>query len=360
MSGPQPGVRRPRLQVLANGTPVAGALSADIVSTNDFAADRFSVVIALGPDPVWTADYWSQQSSLVVEVQMGFLPDGAPAGTAVWTSLVEGAVDTIEIGVPQATVRVDGRDFSAAMMTALTQETFANQTSSDIVTTIAQRHNLTPQVTATDTIVGRYYELEHDRITLNQFSRSSTEWDLLVSLAQHEGFELFVQGTTLYFQPPSSDPASPDLLLRPSATANGPVNLISLRMERKLALAGEVEVTVKTWNSRQQNAYVQSASKGGGSTSGSSQSYVLVRPNLLPDGAAKLAQSWLAMLAQHERVIAVQMPGELTLTPRSIVALEGTGTAFDQAYYIDTLERRLRFDGGFLQHLRAKNSDAQS
>ena len=355
----QPTLARPRLQVLANGTPVAGVRSAEIESNNHYASDRFSVVFALGADQLWTADYWSSQAAIMLDVQIGFLPDGAPEGAVSWTSLLQGATDTIEIEVP-STVRIQGRDLSAGLIAARTQETFANQTSSDIVTTIAQRHNLTPQVTTTSTLVDRYYELEHDRITLNQFSRTTTEWDLLVFLAQQEGFDLFVQGTTLYFQPSNTDLSAPDLILRPRPTVNGPANLIELRMQRNLALAAGIDVTVRSWNSRQQNAYSQTATTGGGPGSGSSQSYVLVRPNLLADDAMKLAQTWLATLAQHERVISALMPGELTLTPRSTVGLEGTGTAFDQIYHIDTIERHLRFDGGFVQHVRAKNADVQS
>ena len=348
-----PSVRYPRLQVLANGAPLAGVRDAEVSANSHYGASRFSVTIALGPDPLWTADYWSTQSSVTLEVQIGFAPDGAPDSAPAWASLILGAADTIEIEFPEQLVRVHGRDLTAAFLTARTQETFANQTSSEITATIAARHNLTAAVTPTSGLAGRYYELEHDQLTLGQFSRASTEWDLLVFLAQQEGYDVFVEGSTLYFQPPQADPTSPDATLRPVATVNGPANLIDLRMERCLALAGNVGVTVKSWNSRQGVAITQSA---GAASTGGTQNYQLVRPNLLSDQAAALAQNWLGMLTQHERVITARMPGELMLTPRSIVALEGTGTAFDQVYYVDTIDRQVRFDGGFVQHLRAKNS----
>lgn len=357
MSDPFPSaVRRPRLRVLANGIPVTGIREAEIESNSYFAADRFSIAIAIGTDPLSTTDYWASQSDLMLDVQMGFIPNDAPEGAAIWVSLVQGAVDTIQIESPSQIVRLDGRDLTAMLIAAHTQETFANQTSSEIVKTIAERHNMAAQVTATSTLVGRYYELEHDRITLDQFSRLTTEWDLLVYLAQHEGFDLFVQGTTLYFQPAQAASVAPDVILRPAPTSSGAANVIELRMERKLALAGDIEVTVKSWNSRQNNVYAQTARGSRGAKSGAPQSYVLVRPNLLPEQALKLAQNWLGTLVQHERIITALMPGELMLTPRSIVGLEGTGTAFDQAYRVETIERRVRFDGGFVQHVCAKNS----
>ncbi len=286
---------------------------------------------------------------------MAFLPDGAPEGAASWISLIQGTVDTVQIEIPRQLVRLEGRDLTAALISARTQETFANRTASEIVSILAQRHGLTPKVTATTTLVDRYYELEHDRITLNQFSRATTEWDLLVFLAQQEAFDLFVQGTTLYFQPVQADANAPEAILRATSTLNGPANIMDLHMERALILAGDIEVTVKSWNSRQKNAYTQTVRSQGASGSGTSQTYVVVRPNLLPDEALKLAQNWLSTLTQHERVISAIMPGELSLTSRSVVALKGTGTAFDQTYYVDTIERRLRFGGGFQQYVRAKN-----
>jgi len=350
--------RRPRLRVLANGMSVIGVRDAEVSSNNHYAADRFTVSIALGADPVWTAAYWSEQASVLLDVQMGFVPDGAPEGAVTWVSLVQGAVDTIRIGAPEQLVHLQGRDLTAAFIEARTQETFANRTASEIATILAARHNLSAQVTPTTTLVGRHYELEHDRTTLDQFSRSTTEWDLLVSLAQNEGFDIFVQGTTLYFQQARTTPLVPNATLRPAATANGPANVMELGMDWALTLAGDVEVTVKSWNSRQGNANAQTVSATGAPGSGTPQSYVLVRPNLMPDEALNLAQKWLAALTQHERVINAVMPGDLILTARSIVAVEGTGTSFDQIYYVDTIERHLSFQGGFVQHLRAKNSSA--
>ena len=38
------------------------------------------------------------------------------------------------------------------------------------------------------------------------------------------------------------------------------------------------------------------------------------------------------------------MPGELALSPRNMITLEGTGTDFDQTYYIDVIERRMQHE----------------
>ena len=188
-------LRIPRLQVSANGQVITGAMEAEVISNNYYAADRFSVAIALGVDPWAEASFWASELEILLDVQ--FSLDGG----ASFTSLVQGAVDCVNIDPTLGLVHLDGRDLTASLIEARTQETFANRTSSEIASLLAGRHDLTPHVSPTSTPVGRYYQSEHDSITLNQFSRATTEWDLLVFLARQETFDVFVAGQGLYFQP---------------------------------------------------------------------------------------------------------------------------------------------------------------
>jgi phage protein D len=340
----------PRLRVIANGQIISGAIEAEVISTNYYAADQFIASVALGPDPWADAPFWASESDILLEVQFSL-----DAG-ASFVSLVQGAVDNVTIDPASCLVHIHGRDLTAGLIEARTQETFANRTSSEIAALLAQRHDLTAQITSTTTPVGRYYQSEHDSITLDQFSRTTTEWDLLVFLARREGFDVFVEGQSLYFQPAALD-TDTALLIRPS-------DVIDLRLERSLTLARDIEVVVKSWNSRQNSAFSQQVRASQSDTSGRStrqpQSYVCVRPNLTPDDALSFARQRLAELMRHERTIEITMPGELVLTPRSVIALEGTGTEFDQTYYIDAIERRLRYNSGLTQRLRATNTSPRS
>ena len=337
-------IRYPRLAVLANGSPVAGVIEALVFANNHFCADRFAITAALSADPA-AAFFWSTTPDILIDVQMSL--DGL-----VFSSMLQGAVDCVDIDPVQGILRAEGRDLTAALIEARTQETFANRTSSEIAMLLAGRHNLAAYVTPTTTPVGRYYQSEHDRITLDQFSRATTEWDLLVFLARQEGFDVFVSGNTLYFQPPST---------QSGAVTLAPSSVVDLRLERALTLARDIEVTVKSWNTRQQVAFVQTARSRGrpgqpqDRGSGQPQRFIYVHPNLTSDQALQLAQQKLAELTRHERVISVTMPGELTLTPRSMIALAGTNTDFDQIYFVDSIERHLHVEAGFTQHLRCKN-----
>lgn len=333
----------PRLLITANGQMVPGVLAARVISNNYYAADRFDATIATGADREMGAAFWSNQSNIIVDVQ--FSTDNGMS----YSSLLYGTVDVVSLEPIGGLIHIAGRDLTASLITARTQETFANRTASEIAALLAGRHNLIPQISPTTTIVGRYYQSEHDSVTLNQFSRATTEWDLLVFLARHEGFDVFVQGQALHFQPLGA--------LTDIALSLQPADVIDLRLERSLMLAQDVEVIVKSWNSRQNDVCIGRATTAASSTtSARRQSYVCVRPNLTADDALKLANQRLREITRHQRIVEIRMPGEMTLTPRSVIALYGTGTDFDQTYHVDVIERRLDANRGFTQLVRASST----
>ena len=328
-------LRTPTLTVLADGTPLPNVMDADVLANAHFAAARFRLRLAVSA-PAAAA---LLQPGTILDIQLTL--GGTP------TSLIQGEADTIRSDVLNRTLEIDGRDLTARLLDARTQETFSNQTASQIAETLAARHSLTPDVTATQTLAGRYYEADHDHLTLGQFSRATTEWDLLTFLAAREGFEAYVSGQTLTFAP---------LATSPTPTSLTPALCLSLSLEHTLTLARDIEVTVKSWSSRQQSAVTQTAkSAAKGRRGGSPQRIVVVRPNLSSNDALQLANRILADLSAHERLVHAELPGELALTPRSRVQLTGTGTDFDQLYYVAELDRHFSSTHGFTERLRLKN-----
>lgn len=333
-------VRYPRLRVLANGDLVPGAFEAEVLNNRHFSADRFRLGLALSADPTRGPVWWADQDDVLIDIAVSLGGD--------YVNLLHGSVDSVEVDFLGDAVRLTGRDLSAGLIEARVQGTFANQTSSEVATTLAGRHGLSANVQTTNIPVGRYWELEHDSLVLDGFARATTEWDLLVTLAQYEGFSVWVQGTTLHFC--AVDTSVPPTVLQVT-------ELSALHLERSLTLAQGIEVTVKSWHSRAAQCYVQTASANQASgTGGAAQSYVYITPNLTPGVALKLAQQRLAELTQHERVIIAEMPGELLLAPDQQILLQGTGTAFDRIYSVDSVERRLDVAHGFTQRIRARNA----
>lgn len=337
LPNPLPAVRYPRLRVLANGAVVPGAFEAEVLNNSHFAADRFRLGLAISADPARGAAWWADQDGVLIDIEVSLGGDSV--------NLLHGRVDSVEIDLPGDAVRLSGRDLSAALIEARAQGTFANQTLSDIATTLAGRHGMSADVQPTTTPVGRYWQLEHDSLVLDGLARATTEWDLLVTLAQYEGFNVWVQGTTLHFRAVNTQ-ASPIVLQV--------AELSTLHLERALTLAQGIEVTVKSWHSRTAQSCVQTASAN--RTGGKTQNYVYIAPNLTPDAALKLAQQRLAELTRHERGIVTEMPGELSLMPGQQILLQGSGTSFDGIYAINSVERRLDMSRGFTQWLRAHNA----
>jgi phage protein D len=353
-SDPQTYQRSPTASVLANGEVLPGLIDVEVISNNHFSADRFSASFALNADVAIGGNFWSSALDISIEVMFS-------VNATSFASFITGTVDTVSINVIKGLVSVSGRDFSAQLLETKIEETFSNYTSSEIASLLATRHGLIPNIAQTTTVVGRYYQDEHDRITLGQFSRTTTEWDLLVFLALQEGFDLSVTGTTLNFGPANSTTQAPYPI--------SPADCIDMKLGRCLTLAQGIGVTVKSWNSRRRSAFAQTvtgtcntdtASTGTNGGGARSQQFVFMRPNLTEVQALNFAHSKLNDLAMHERTVEFTLPGDLSLTPNRQLVLVGTGTEFDQAYRIDVVESRLNLNEGFTQRVRAKSSSPRT
>lgn len=348
---------------MTKGKALLGALSATVTNNNYYQADHFSAEFAINAA---ASGWWDIDPPLIIDIRFS-----VDAGQS-WTSEIVGEVDHLTVNLQTGSLTMEGRDLSARMIEAKTQETFVNKTASEVAQIIADRHK--PDITgtninATTTLVGRYYEADHAKITLDQFSRTTTEWDLLVYLAQREGYDVYMTGTILNFQPGTPPDSTPFVLTWTPPQPIPRFNAMTLRMERSLTIAKDVQVTVRSWNSQQGRGFTKTAKAIGGKAASAAsgtkkanttQNYIFVRPNLDEASAQALANQLAHEITLHERVISVEMPGEPILTPRMMVKLAGTGTSFDQTYYVSSIDRSISFDGGFTQSVRLKNSSPRT
>ncbi|MDR3536527.1 MAG: hypothetical protein P4L71_08505 [Acetobacteraceae bacterium] len=340
-------VRYPRLQVLADGEPLNGAFEARVVSNNYYMPDRFSLRLLRGSLTNGLPDYLQLPEATAFSISAG-VDSGAS-----FTCLIVGRGDSLSCDYVSRGIRIDGRDLSAVLQDTPTNDVFSNRTSSEIATILAERHGLIPVVMPTATLAGRYYHGDTNQGAHNQFSRTSTEWDLLVFLARCECFDIFVVGSALYFQPIAQG-LGVSTVLRPS-------DLITLKLRRRLRLSGDIAVTVRSWSSKQSIAITQTvvsqrlgyASVAGSLGASPTQHYYLVQPNLSASDAERIAQNRVEELARHEQCIDFTMPGEQTLTARSRFFLQGTDSDFDQIYQVDSIERTISSSSGFVQRVSA-------
>ncbi len=321
--------RIPQSAVFINGVLTPGILEIEIQANNHLAANRYRLrasLTASGFD-LWATDV------LIIEIRVGL--------AGAWSSLMYGEVDQLDIDVGRGEVHVSGRDLTSRFIEARTQESFENRTSSEVASTLATRRGLDPVITPTTTIIGRDFENGTSRVTLSQHCRVTTEWDLLIGLAAAEEFDVWVEGQALYFSPPKQSASS---------LALGPNDCLSLRLQRLLTLSGGIAVTVRSWDSLGQRAVEQIATSGPGGR----RAYATVQPNLTDGAAQDQAQRLLRQMAQHERSVCIEMPGDLTTKPRDLLTLTATNTDFDGVWAITGVERRLSFNHGFTQILEAR------
>lgn len=359
----QSAVTRPRLRFLAGGQEVPVALSCSVTQTNAFHASRFNVVLAPPVQDgrpatgVGSLQWWSQQSSVQAEVKLGLVSDGGTEQDVTWQSMIIGEVDNVTVSPTEWTVTLDGRDLTRRFIDNRTESAHVNQTSSEIVTALAQKEGLQVQAQATTTLVGRYYQIDHDRISLDQFHRSLTEWDMITMLARYEGFDAFVDGQTLYFQPPAKagdDPWVARWKIDENGLQSG--NVLRLDVQRSLTIAKGIQVVVKSWHGKQNRSFVRGAPRSiqiRDTATTNTQQYIIVRPNLTEDQAQQLANSVYADLSRHERVVEGTAWGDMLLTPRVTLRVTETGTDWDTVYYPVEVSRHVSMGQGFTMDFRA-------
>jgi phage protein D len=360
--------RQPRGIVRINGAAVPGWLEFEVENNVFFHADTFRCSFAVSALPSeYGPAWWASQSTIHIELLAGFPADPENFTAADLDSFIYGRVDEITYDTSGTVIEVTGRDLTAAFIDAKTYEQFVNQTASQIATTLAQRHGMTPVVTATSIKVGSYYEIENRRVPLNR-----TEWDLLTWLAHEEGFSVYVAGQELHFEP-QAEPGAEQYALRwvsPTADGGAPAfNGKRLVCSRNLTLANDIIVYVRSWNTKQKKGFTVKAQathtkkaigRGNAPAAGPEQVYSFVRPGLTKEQAQAYANQRLRELSAHEMKISAELPGDNLLTMRTLVDLSGTGTAFDQTYYPDSIVRAMSLRDGYTMRVTAKNHPPES
>ena len=364
-------ISAPRLRVLTNGQEIPGAITTSVHLNNAYHAATCHLEFAASAAGF---DWWdSLLPPVMLDVQACDVGMQAAGFDPVWTSIFTGEIDTIDTHPANSLVVVDCRDLTARLIDTKIQAAYRNLTSSEIVTQLATNAGLTPVVTATTTMADRYYQQDHDRITLNQFSRVSTAWDLAVFLAQREAFDVWVEGVELHFAPRASITGEAFVVQWVKPAANNPVassSVQDLRCRRSLTFAKDIEVAVRSWRSADAAGFTKTVraigAKNAAAGASSMQSgmgaqrYVFVIPNLTEDQALQKAREELEFLTRNERNIDFRMPYDQRLTVRTPLQLTGRGAAWDMAYYVDGIDVELSMNDGLLMSVRAKNHDTRS
>ncbi len=323
------------ISISVNGIQIQGLLHAFFSTTNCFSADTFALTFALGPSPLSNIGFWSAASLAYVEV------------STITSSeiLITGMVDSILIDPVLATVAIEGRDLSASMIDSYRQQDFVNQTASEVVSAIAGYHGLNATVSPTTGTVGRYYGDGYTRLSLGRFSQLRSDWDLVVQLARENSFDVFVSGTMLVFQPSTgADSAAVPLAIS---------NVQRLRIERALSITASTTARVQSWNSQNMASYDSNNAAATPAATPSDQAFLFSSSNLTSQQVTDAAGRYTSELSRLATMLHLDMPWDLTLTPRTVVLFQGTNSVLDTTYRIDSIERHYNSKSGSTQSVRA-------
>lgn len=353
-----PNARQPRGLVQINGQTMAGWISVDVDNNVFHDPDRASVRFAISGLPsVYGLSWWGQQTDLTIEVFAGFPPNPDQFSTTDLDSLFYGKVDEWCAVWETNTVEIAARDMSAPMIDTKVALKDRNQTASQVAQGLATKYGLTPVVTATTTKIGTFYDRDFVRL-----HSTRSEWDLLTWLAQREGFIAYLKRRELHFEPlPDPSTLTPYAVTYTPPTdayASPQINATRLKTTRVLTVARDIQVTVKSAHAKAKASFSASASKGSGKDDVQQYSYVI--PGLDKAQCQARANQILADLSRHEMRLEMSGPADNRLFIGDVIALSGTGTVFDQAYYPDNIRRSLIFNGGYSWSVSAKNHNTEA
>ncbi|MDY7525481.1 hypothetical protein [Sphingomonas sp. 10B4] len=355
--------RSPRGAVKINGTLVDAWISLEVDNNAFRAADTFRVEFAAYDLPAVTSIAWfSTQTS--IEVELFATEDWTGTGAyypAASDRLILGQTDDIEFDPLAGTLSVSGRDLTATLIDTKTNEGFLNKTASQIVAILAGRHGLSPIATATTALVGTYYTQNHISQT-----QERSEWDILVELAEFEDFDVFVTARELHFQPKPKDSGNRYAIVYrlPGIDPVPSSNVSTVRFDRSLTIAKGVVVTVRSWNAKQKKGFEASwpkspkATKPGQSGAADPIKYHYSIAGLTQDQAQQRAQRYYDQITKHMVTMSADLPADDLMSCSLVVQVRGTGTAWDQDYYPDSVKRSMSHDEGYRMTVTAKNISA--
>ena len=356
----------PRAIAVVGGYPVP-VKSFDVTGNAFTAADTFVLDLAFQYGGKATSDFILRNadnvaSALVTDADVQVqIYAGQPSNPSNYKAsdlikVINGFVDTFDFyGGDQegGYIELTGRNLAGPLLDTYITSKWPNNTSSQIANMAAIQFGLTPQITATTTLAGAYYNQDATVMT------NQTSWlDLLAFLANNEGFVVRIIDTVLYFGP----------LSELSAYKAAPIplnwqdNLQKFQLTRQPHAARDIEVQVITYDANHKRRIIATAKsttaysprlKNQLSRANYVQTYAI--PGLTRQQAQDRADNILAQLSKQQIVAQLTTTLEYGYDAYSPIALGGVGAVLNNTYYVNSVERTFSVDQGYSVILGATN-----
>ena len=354
--------------VFVGGVRVIGLLSYSVDDNRFYQANTFNFVLALADQVApYDANWWSDQTSVAVEIYGGYPSNPLKYTKADLTLEISGNSDDIEMDFSAQTITITGRDLTSKLIDTKRAESFITEPlqPSNVVQQIAASVGLQTSIVPTSLSVGAYTQIVKSIVESN-----ATLWDIVCKLAQIVDYVAYVQGNTLYFQPKEQMAANPYVFTWNAATStyNSPTfNGTTLKFGRNGQAARDIKVTVMSISTKGKHVITATAQKTrvksktavkGSTDSGESAiNYsIFSKYARTQDEAQATANAKLKELSLHEMRMEAEAPADTELNSRRLITVNGTNTKYDQSYYPSSIVKSFSVDDGYRMTINANNS----
>lgn len=234
----------------------------------------------------------------------------------------------------------------------------------------AQLAQVTTQINQQNTQIAQLRQQGDALKAAGDQAGSDAAYSKLTPIASNVAFVLQPQKMALESQIAAAQTGDYEIVWQPATDARGfPVaNFESIKLTRALTVSRGIQVKIRSWNKKYAKGFtvaypsnVKTIKVGQSSVGAGGQIYSKTIANMTQDQALQYAQNWYSQLIAHEmKIEGLTMPGDNNLDVTSTMRLDGTGTAFDQIYYPDSISRSMTFEGGYSMTVSAKNHAPES
>ena len=249
-------------------------------------------------------------------------------------TLITGEIDEVDIDYIQRVVHISGRDASAKLHATKSAEKWVNKKPHEIISDIAGRVGLSPQVDQATLKAGRYVEVDWSKLT-----DGVSLAHVLHRLSELMGAHWFVQQSNLVVKSTAST-GTPYVVNYSFQGGRVVSDVLALSVRRNIQAGKPVSVQVKSWHPRRGELATGSYQIGG---NGTSQTYSYHLPMHTKDHCDAHAKSKAKDHARHELSVTAELVGDPSIDGSAPLRL--IGTAFAQDFKIDTIEDSFGMSG---------------
>ena len=305
--------------------------------SRDAKTDTLQVKASLsaGPD----ADFWSTANKMEITCT---IIDGAGGSAQVF----DGEVDSVSCDFGSGTVEISARDKSAKMLNKKSGFKHNNKKPHEIVQYYAGQSGLSVDADQISDKAGKTFQIDYDKLI-----HRMSDWHAVQHVAEEHGMIAYATNGKLYFKKIPESLPSYSVYFVPPINGVAQSNVKSLTAKRNVQLGKTIKTHVHSWNHKGQAKYEGLATESGG---GDTLDYHIHHPQLTQSQANSRAKAHSDKAMRHELDVSVEIPGDISVTPRMNLLLSGTNSAWDQLHDISTVTHKVSVDGGFTTSISTK------